>query len=163
MIIEEPYRSNNKSLNREFTVLKTNSIDLIINKLTDNSQEVVEILDKFINFGIRLIQDTEELQEEIHEFEELFQFHITDLNFIFWINVSKGKITYEKGFNANASIRVSVTKDLLLKIFKGEISGTEAYMKGLMNVHGSLSHAFKVKNFLRLLMDYLKIKSKSNE
>ena len=144
-------------------MLTTNSIDLIINKLTDNSQEVVEIIDKFINFGIRLIQDTEELQEEIHEFEELFQFHITDLNFIFWINVSKGKITYEKGFNANASIRVSVTKDLLLKIFKGEISGTEAYMKGLMNVHGSLSHAFKVKNFLRLLMDYLKIKSKSNE
>ena len=144
-------------------MLTTNSIDLIINKLTDNSQEVVEILDKFINFGIILIQDTEELQEEIHEFEELFQFHITDLNFIFWINVSKGKITYEKGFNANASIRVSVTKDLLLKIFKGEISGTEAYMKGLMNVHGSLSHAFKVKNFLRLLMDYLKIKSKSNE
>ena len=163
MIIEEPYRSNNKSLNREFTVLTTNSIDLIINKLTDNSQEVVEILDKFINFGIRLIQDTEELQEEIHEFEELFQFHITDLNFIFWINVSKGKITYEKGFNANASIRVSITKDLLLKIFKGEISGTEAYMKGLMIVHGSLSHAFKVKNFLRLLMDYLNINSKSKE
>jgi len=163
LIIKEPYRSNNKSLNREFTVLTTNSINLIINKLTDNSQEVVEILDKFINFGIRLIQDTEELQEEIHEFEELFQFHITDLNFIFWINVSKGKITYEKGFSANASIRISITKDLLLKIFKSEISGTEAYMKGLMNVHGSLSHAFKVKNFLRLLMDYLKIKSKSNE
>lgn len=162
MIIEEPYRSNNKSLNREFIVLTTNSIDLIISKLTDNDQEVVEILDKFINFGIRLIQDTGELQEEIHEFEELFQFHITDLNFIFWINVSKGKITYEKGFNANASIRISVTKDLLLKIFKGEISITEAYMKGLMNVHGSLSQAFKVKNFLRLLMDYLKINSKSN-
>jgi len=163
LIIEEPYRSNNKSLNREFTVLTTNSIDLIINKLTDNDQGVVEILDKFINFGIRLIQDTEELQEEIHEFEELFQFHITDLNFIFWIDISKGKITYEKGFNANASIRIYITKDLLLKILKSEISGTEAYMKGLMNVHGSLSHAFKVKNFLRLLMDYLKIESKSNE
>ncbi len=141
-------------------MLITYSIDSIINKLTDNDQEVVQVLDKFINFGINLIQTTDELLEEIIDFDAVYQFHITDLSFNFWIGVSKGNITYKKGVNKNTSIRIFFTKDLILNIFKGEISGTEAYMKGWMKVHGNLSHAFKVKNFLRLLVDYMKLVSK---
>jgi hypothetical protein len=141
-------------------VLSTSSIDSIINKLNASDQEVGDILDKFINFGIKLIQTTDELLEEIIDFDAIYQFCITDLNFNFWIGVSKGKITYKKGYNKNTSIRIYFTRDLILKIFTGEISGTEAYMKGLMKVNGNLSHAFKVKNFLRLLVDYMKMSSK---
>ncbi len=142
-------------------MLATNSIDLIIDKLNNSEEEVVEILDKFINFGISLIQNTDELLEEILDFDEIYQFHITDINFNFWIEVSRGKIIYKKGFNKNTSLRIFFTKELILKIFKGEIGGAEAYMKGLMKVNGNLSHAFKIKNFLRLLIDYLKAISKS--
>jgi len=142
-------------------VLSTSSIDSLINKLAESDQEVVEILDKFINFGIKLIQTTDELLEEIIDFDTTYQFYITDLSFNFWIGVSKGKITYKKGINKDTSIRIYFTRDLILQIFKGEIQGTEAYMKGLMKVQGNLSHAFKVKNFLRLLVDYMKIISKN--
>ena len=141
-------------------MLSINSIDSIINKLTDKDQEVVQILDKFINFSINLIQTTDELLEEIIDFDAIYQFHIIDLSFNFWIGVSKGNITYKKGINKNTSNRIFFTKDLILKIFKGEISGTEAYMKGLMQVKGNLSHAFKVKNFLRLLVDYMNVIAK---
>lgn len=141
-------------------MLSTYSIDSIINKLSDSDQEVVEILDKFINFGIKLIQTTDELLEEIIDFDAIYQFQISDLRFNFWIGVSKGKINYKKGINKDTTIRIYFTKDLILKIFKGEISGTEAYMRGLMKVNGDLSHAFKVKNFLRLLIDYMNVISK---
>ena len=141
-------------------MLSINSIDSIINKLNEKDQEVVEILDRFINFGINLIQTTDELLEEIVDFDAIYQFHITDLSFNFWIGVSRGNIKYEKGINKNASNRIFFTKDLILKIFKGKISGTEAYMKGWMKVKGNLSHAFKVKNFLRLLIEYMNVMAK---
>jgi hypothetical protein len=141
-------------------VLSTYSIDTIIDKLGDSDQDVVRILDNFINFGIKLIQTTDELLEEIIDFDAIYQFYITDLRFNFWIGVSKGKITYKKGLNNDRSIQIYFTRDLIIKIFRGEISGTEAYMKGLMKVKGNLSHAFKVKNFLRLLVDYMNLISK---
>lgn len=141
-------------------MLSTYSIDTIIDKLGDSDQDVVRILDNFINFGIKLIQTTDELLEEIIDFDAIYQFYITDLRFNFWIGVSKGKITYKKGLNNDRSIQIYFTRDLIIKIFRGEISGTEAYMKGLMKVKGNLSHAFKVKNFLRLLVDYMNLISK---
>ncbi|MFX1337405.1 MAG: SCP2 sterol-binding domain-containing protein [Promethearchaeota archaeon] len=163
MFIEKPYLSNIESVNRELAVLSTYSIDTIINKLNESDQDVVGILDKFIHFGIELIQTTDELLEEIIDIDAIYQFHITDLRFNFWIGVSKGKITYKKGFKNDTSIRIFFTRDLILKIFKGDISGTEAYMKGWMKVNGNLSHAFKVKNFLRLLIDYMNVISKGKK
>ena len=142
-------------------MLATNSIDIIIDKLTNSDKNIVGILDKFIKSGINLIQNTEELLEEILDFNQVYQFHITDISFNFWIEVSNGKITYKNGINNNTSLRMYFTRELILKIFKGEIGGTEAYMKGLMKVNGNISHGFKIKNFLRLLIDYLKAISKS--
>ena len=144
-------------------MLSTKSIDGILDKLTNSDQEVVDILDRFIQFGITLIQTTEELREDILDFDELYQFHFSDISFNFWIKVSNGKVTYKKGYNENNSIRIYFTRDLLLKIFKEEIGGTEAYMKGLLKIDGNLSHAFKIKKFLRLLIDYLKEFSKNKK
>ena len=141
-------------------MLATNSIDIIIDKLTNSDKDIVGILDKFIKSGINLIQNTEELLEEILDFNQVYQFHITDISFNFWIEVSNGKITYKNGINNNTSLRMYFTRELILKIFKGEIGGTEAYMKGLMKVNGNISHGFKIKNFLRLLIDYMREISK---
>ena len=154
------YISNNNSSNREFSLLTAKSFNVILDKLTNSDQEVIDFLDRFIRFGITLIHTTEELREEILEFDELYQFHFSDISFNFWIKVSNGKVTYKKGYNENNSIRIYFTRDLLLKIFKEELGGTEAYMKGLLKIHGNLSHAFKIKKFLRLLIDYLKAISK---
>jgi len=137
-------------------LLTTNSIDLIVDKLSNSDQEVIDILDRFIRIGISLIHTTEELREEILDFDELYQFYFSDINFNFWIKISQGKVTYKKGYNENNSLRIYFTRDLIVKIFKEEIGGTEAYMKGLLKIHGNLSHAFKIKKFLRLLIEYLK-------
>jgi len=141
-------------------LLTTHSIDLIVDKLSNSDQEVIDILDRFIRIGISLIHATEELREEILDFDELYQFHFSDINFNFWIKISQGKVTYKKGYNENNSLRIYFTRDLIVKIFKEEIGGTEAYMKGLLKVQGNLSHAFKIKKFLRLLIEYLKAISK---
>ncbi|TFG27210.1 MAG: hypothetical protein EU532_08000 [Promethearchaeota archaeon] len=156
MFYREFYISNNKSLNRVSSLLTTNSIDLIVDKLSNSDQEVIDILDRFIRIGISLIHTTEELREEILDFDELYQFYFSDINFNFWIKISQGKVTYKKGYNENNSLRIYFTRDLIVKIFKEEIGGTEAYMKGLLKIHGNLSHAFKIKKFLRLLIEYLK-------
>ncbi len=144
-------------------MLSTKSLNVILDKLINSDQEVIDILDRFIRLGIILIHATEELREEIVDFDELYQFYFSDINFNFWIKVSNGKITYKKGYNENNSIRIYFTRDLILKIFKEEIGGTEAYMKGLLKIHGNLSHAFKIKKFLRELIEYLKEISKSKE
>ena len=141
-------------------MLTTHSIDLIVDKLSNSDQEVIDILDRFIRIGISLIHATEELREEILDFDELYQFHFSDISFNFWIKISQGKVTYKKGYNENNSLRIYFTRDLIVKIFKEEIGGTEAYMKGLLKVQGNLSHAFKIKKFLRLLIEYLKAISK---
>ena len=141
-------------------MLTTHSIDLIVDKLSNSNQEVIDILDRFIRIGISLIHATEELREEILDFDELYQFHFSDINFNFWIKISQGKVTYKKGYNENNSLSIYFTRDLIVKIFKEEIGGTEAYMKGLLKVQGNLSHAFKIKKFLRLLIEYLKAISK---
>ena len=144
-------------------MLSTKSFDVILDKLINDDQEVIDNLDRFIRLGITLIHATEELREEIIDFDELYQFYFSDSSFYFWIKLSKGKVTYKKGYNENNSIRIYFTRDLILKIFKEEIGGTEAYMKGLLKIHGNLSHAFKIKKFLRELIEYLKEISKSKE
>jgi len=144
-------------------LLSTKSLNVILDKLINSDQEVIDILDRFIRLGIILIHATEELREEIVDFDELYQFHFSDINFNFWIKVSNGKITYKKGYNENNSIRIYFTRDLILKIFKEEIGGTEAYMKGLLKINGNLSHAFKIKKFLRHLIEYLKEISNSKK
>lgn len=143
-------------------MLSIKSIDSVISKLINGDKGVINALDNFINLGISIIEHTEELREEIIDFDEIYQFHLTDINFIFWIKISQGKITYNKGKNESATLQIYMTRDLLLKILKREIGGTEAYMKGLIKLNGDLTQAFKIKTFLRHLINYLELFSKKN-
>jgi putative sterol carrier protein len=143
-------------------LLSIKSIDSVISKLINGDKGVINALDNFINLGISIIEHTEELREEIMDFDEIYQFHLTDINFIFWIKISQGKITYNKGKNESATLQIYMTRDLLLKILKREIGGTEAYMKGLIKLNGDLTQAFKIKTFLRHLINYLELFSKKN-
>jgi hypothetical protein len=144
-------------------VLTVKSIDSVITKLIDDNDRVKTTLDNFIKVGINFIEHTDELLEEILDYDELYQFYITDINFNFWIKISKGKITYKNGISNDASIKIYMTKDLILKILKREIGGTEAYMKGLVKLSGNLTHGFKIKTFLRHLINYFELYSKKRD
>jgi putative sterol carrier protein len=136
-------------------LLFTKSIDVVLNKLLNGDNESIVILDKFIKSIVNIIEKTEELKEELIDFNETYQFHITDLNFSFWINAIKKQITYEMGINEDATLRVFFTKDILSKVLTKEMGGIEAYMKGLIKIKGNLSHAIKIKNYLSHLIKYL--------
>ncbi|MDX1798869.1 MAG: SCP2 sterol-binding domain-containing protein, partial [Candidatus Lokiarchaeia archaeon] len=102
---------------------------------------------KFIN--------TEDLREEIEEFNDVYQIIVSDLNFNFWLKISKNSIIYKKGINRNASFTVKYTKDIFIKILKREMYGSDAYMKGLIKVDGDLSQGLRFIKLFRMFLVYL--------
>ena len=79
---------------------------------------------------------------------------LTYINFNFWIKISKGSIIYHKGINRDSITKFELPKDLIIKFLKQEMLFSEAYMRGLLKIHGSLSHAIKIKNFMKTLFKY---------
>ena len=128
----------------------------IINELETKNIEDIPLLGKFIQFGINLVQSTEELKEELLDYDNIYQVHVTDIDLDFWVKISKGSFTYRKGINDNSTLKIIFTRQLMLKIIKGEITFTEAYLKGLIEIHGNLSQAVKIRNLINFYVRYLK-------
>ena len=77
------------------------------------------------------------------------------MNFNFWLKLSNGSIIYKKGINRSASFRVIYTKDIMVKILKREMYGTDAFMKGIIKVDGDLSQGLRFIKLFRLFIKYL--------
>ena len=136
-------------------MLDSKKFALVIYQLEKKDEEFIAILDKIIKMGVGLVQNTEELREEILDHDYIYQIIISDINFNFWLKVSKGNILYKKGINPNATFKVYYTKDILIKILKREMYGSEAYMKGIIKVDGSLTQGLRYIKLFRLLLKYL--------
>jgi hypothetical protein len=95
------------------------------------------------------------LREEIMDYDYIYQILVSDINFNFWLNVSKGSIKYKRGINPNATFRASYTKDIIIKVLKREIYGSEAYMKGIIKVDGDLTQGLRYIKVFRLLLKYI--------
>ena len=128
----------------------------IINELETKNIEDIPLLGKFIQFGINLVQSTEELKEELLDYDNIYQVHVNDIDLDFWFKIYKGSFTYRKGINDNSTLKIIFTRQLMLKIIKGEITFTEAYLKGLIEIHGNLSQAVKIRNTINFYFRYLK-------
>jgi len=144
-------------------MLDSKSLNSVISDLEDKNQEFVSSLDKIINLGINIVMNTEELLEEISDYDYIYQIFITDINFNFWIKVSKGTIIYKEGVNRNASFRVTFTKSIIIKVLKREMHGTEAYMKGIIKVDGDLTQGLRFIKLLRLILKFIKNRFKKIE
>ena len=136
-------------------MLNSKSFNSVLDDLENHNGEFVDVLDKFIKLAVDKFTSTEELREEIIDYEDIYQILITDIDFNFSLNVSKGSINYKKGVNRNASFRVKYTKDIIIKILKREIYGTDAYMKGIIKVDGDLSQGLRYIKLFRMLIEYL--------
>ncbi|GAH11698.1 unnamed protein product, partial [marine sediment metagenome] len=66
---------------------------------------------------------------------------------------------YEKGVNPKALFSISFNKDILIQILKNNISGTDAFMKGKINVEGSLSQGLRYIKLFRIFVKYLQKKN----
>jgi hypothetical protein len=136
-------------------MLNSKSFNSVLGDLENHNGEFIDVLDKFIKLAVNKFTTTDELREEIVDYEDIYQILITDINFNFWLNVSKGSIIYKKGVNRNASFKVKYTKDIIIKILKREMYGTDAYMKGIIKVNGDLSQGLRYIKLFRILIEYL--------
>ena len=127
----------------------------VIHDLESNNEEFITALNQFIMLGISIIKNTEDIREEIIDYDDIYQILITDLNFNFWIKISNGTILYKKGINREASFRVKYKKDIFIKILKREMSGTDAYMKGKIKVDGNLTQGLRFIKLFRLLLKFI--------
>ena len=136
-------------------MLDSKHFNSVINKLETQDEEFIITLDKIIKLGVEVVKNTEEIHEEIIDYNDIYQIFITDLNFNFWLKVSKGSIIYKKGINRSASFRIKYTKDLMIKILKRETSGTDAYMKGIIKVDGDLTQGLRFTKLFRIVFNYI--------
>ena len=136
-----------------------NPLNLILEDLSKNGKKFEYVLDKIIKAGVAIMNDTEELKEELIGFDDIYQTCIFDLNLSYWLEVSHGKLRYEKGVNPQALFKMVFSKDLFIKILKDEISGADAFMKGKIKVEGSLSQGLR---YIKLFRTFFKYLSKKN-
>lgn len=136
-------------------MLDSKNFNSVIHDLENQDGEFIESLDKVIKFAVSIVKNTEELREEIADYNDVYQIFITDINFNFWLRVSKGSIIYKKGINRSASFRVKYTKDIFINILKNDMYGIDAFMKGIIKVDGDLSQGLRFTKLFRLVLNYL--------
>ncbi len=134
-------------------------IKSILDNLDLDSPKFGYILDKIIKKVVKIMNDAEELNEELIGFDDIYQTYVTDANFNYWLEVSDGKLLYEKGVNPKALFTINFNKDIIIQILKNEISGTDAFMKGKIRVEGSLSQGLRYIKLFRVFVKYLRKKN----
>jgi len=127
----------------------------LIELLEKDDKHFIPILEKFIKTGVTIVNNAIELQEEISGYEDIYQTFILDAGYNYCLTVKDGKLEYSRGVNPEATFRVSYTKNLILKILKKEVSGTDAFMKGRLRVDGDLSQGLHYIKIFRLFVKYL--------
>ncbi|MHA1479709.1 MAG: SCP2 sterol-binding domain-containing protein [Promethearchaeota archaeon] len=136
-----------------------NPINSILRNLDKDSPKFEYVLDKIIKAVVKIMNNTEELNEELVGFDDIYQTNVVDANFNYWLEVLDGKLTYKKGINPKALFKINIDKDIIIQILKNKVSGTDAFMKGKINIEGSLSQGLRYIKLFRIFVKYLKKKN----
>ena len=132
-----------------------NPIISILDRLESKGAKFEYVLDKIIKGVVKIMNNTEELKEELMGYDDIYQTYVIDADFNYWLEVSDGRLHYEKGVNPQTLFRITITKDLIIKILKEEIIGFDAFMNGKINIEGSLSQGLRFIKLFRILQKYL--------
>jgi putative sterol carrier protein len=135
------------------------AISNLLNNLEGDNEKFIKTLDSIIKAGVKIVNSTDELREELIGFDDIYQTSVLDLGFDYWLQVSDGRLSYKKGINPEALFKMNYTKELIIKILKGEISGTDAFMKGKINVEGDISQGLRYVKLFRIFTRYLEKKN----
>ncbi|NVM45011.1 MAG: SCP2 sterol-binding domain-containing protein [Candidatus Lokiarchaeota archaeon] len=136
-----------------------NPISSILEHLDIESPKFANVLDKIIKAVVKIMNNTEELKEELIGFDDIYQTYVTDADFNYWLEVSNGNLQYKKGINPKALFAIKFNKDIIIQILKNEVSGTDAFMKGNINVEGSFSQGLRYIKLFRIFEKYLRKKN----
>ncbi|MFW9936718.1 MAG: SCP2 sterol-binding domain-containing protein [Promethearchaeota archaeon] len=140
-------------------MINRRAISNLLKNLEGDKEDFIKGLDMIIKAGVKIVNSTEELKEELIGFDDIYQTSVIDLGFNYWLQVSDGKLSYQKGLNSDASFKMNYTKELIIKILKGEISGTDAFMKGKIKVEGEISQGLRYVKLFRIFTKYLEKKN----
>ena len=136
-----------------------NPINSVLRNLDKESPKFEYVLDKIIKALVNIMNNTEELKEELIGFDDIYQTYVTDANFNYWLEVSDGKLSYGNDINPKALFKININKDIIIQILRNEVSGADAFMKGKINIEGSLSQGIRYIKLFRIFVRYLKKKN----
>ncbi|MFX0163691.1 MAG: SCP2 sterol-binding domain-containing protein [Candidatus Hodarchaeota archaeon] len=136
-------------------ILDSKGFRSVVLNLENNTEEFITTLERIIRLGVSIIKNTDELREEIIDYDDIYQISIMDINYHFWFKVSNGTILYKKGINRGATFRVKYKKDIFIKILKREMQGTDAYMKGKIQADGDLTQGLRFIKLFRMFVKYI--------
>jgi len=136
-------------------MLNSKSFSSVLHDLEDDDEKFIKSLDRIISFAVNIVKNTEELKEEIRDYDDTYQILLTDINFNFWFKVSNGSIIYKKGINRSATFKVKYTKDIFIKILKRDMEGVDAFLRGKIKVDGNLGEGLRFTKIFRLFVKYV--------
>jgi putative sterol carrier protein len=140
---------------RPLSMFDSKSFRSVMHDLGSSDEVFITALDRFIQFSVNIINNTEELREEIVDYDDVYQISLVDINFHFLFKISNGSIVYKRGLNRNASFKVRYTKEIFVKVLKREMLGTEAFMKGKIKVDGDLTQGLRFIKLFRIYIRYI--------
>jgi hypothetical protein len=136
-------------------MIDTKVMNLMLIELDSNDENFKRALDKFIKMGLKLIQSSEEFQEELNLYKDiLFHIYISDIDYNIWLKKTGISLNYNTSFYEKSSeelrtIHFILTKEIMKKVFKKKLEPSEAWFKGIIKIDGELSDAMVAWNLLK--------------
>jgi hypothetical protein len=135
-------------------MLDSNRISIILQSLESTDEQFKASIDKIIKIGLEIANNSEDFKDEMRCYDDfLCHVYVKDVDFNLWIRNNQGRLSYNTYYYENHSsekriIHFILRKEILKKIFHQKIYASEAYMKGFIEIKGTLTDAMIIKNVL---------------
>jgi hypothetical protein len=136
-------------------MLDSNRISIMLQLLESTDEQFKASIDKIIKIGLEIANNSEDFKDEMRCYDDfLCHVYVKDVDFNLWIRHNQGRLSYNTNYYENHSnekrtIHFIMTKEILKKIFHRKMYASEAYMKGFIEIEGTLANAMIIKNVLR--------------
>ncbi|WLR44197.1 SCP2 sterol-binding domain-containing protein [Bacillus carboniphilus] len=102
-----------------------------------------------------IIQELEQLTNNINQnpkfienFEKTYQFSIKDEG-VYSVAFSDNCVSYQEGDTESPACTIKCSSDNFIKLIKGKLNTTTAFMMGKIKVDGDISSALKLQSIIQ--------------
>jgi hypothetical protein len=119
-------------------------------------------IDKIIKIGLEIANNSEDFKDELNCYDDFIcHVYIKDIDFNIWVYHDQGELSYNTSYyenhpNDKKIIHFIMRKETMKKIFRQKIYASEAYMKGFIDIEGTLADAMIIKNILKYFFKLLR-------
>lgn len=135
-------------------MLDSNRIFAILQSLKSTDEQFKASIDKIMKIGLDIANNSDDFKDEMACYEDFIcHVYVKDLDFNLWIRHVQGQLSYntnyyEKHPPSTRIVHFILRKEILKKIFHRKLHASDAYMKGHVEIEGSLADAMMIKNTL---------------